>query len=281
MRDARDPIRLVALDIDGTLVGPDHLVPPRTAATIRAALDRGVVVALVTGRMPAFALPLARELGITAPLVAHHGAAIVLPAGDRVLQHTPLAPEVAREAIEWSADHGLPVHLNRLDELIMRSDDPRAQDYGRLLGVEPLLVDDLRSALDPPVTKVMAGGAPGRPLASLEPARAAFGGRATVTISNPRFLEFLGPGVSKGRAVRWLASRFDVPLAQTLAIGDSLSDLDMLAVVGWPVAMPTAPDAVRAVARHIAQPLEEDGVAEILESLVLGATAVVDTRRPA
>ena len=272
MREGRDPIRLVALDIDGTLVGPGHLVRPRTAATLRAALDRGVIVALVTGRMAAFAMPIARELDIVAPLLAHHGAAIVLP-DTRVLEHTPLDSEVAREAIEWSADQGLPVHLNRLDELIMRSDDPRAEAYGRLLGVEPRLVDDLRSALDPPVTKVMAGEAPGRPLALFESARAAFAGRASVAISNPRFLEFLGPDVSKGRAVSWLADRFSVPLASTLAIGDSMSDMDMLAVVGYPVAMPTAPDEVKAVARHIAPPLEEDGVAHVLEALVLAVPA--------
>ena len=273
MPEGRDPIRLVALDIDGTLVGPDHRVRPRTAATLRAALDRGVIVALVTGQMAAFALPIARELGITAPLLAHHGAAVVLPAGDRVLEHTPMGSEVAREAIDWAAHHGLAVHLNRLDELIMRSDDPRAEAYGRLLGVEPRLVDDLRSALDPPVTKVMAGEAPGRPLALFESARAAFAGRASVAISNPRFLEFLGPDVSKGRAVSWLADRFSVPLASTLAIGDSMSDMDMLAVVGYPVAMPTAPDEVKAVARHIAPPLEEDGVAHVLEALVLAVPA--------
>jgi Cof subfamily protein (haloacid dehalogenase superfamily) len=223
--------------------------------------------------MAAFALPIARELGITAPLLAHHGAAIVLPASGRVLGHTPLEPAVAREAIEWSADHGLLVHLNRLDELIMRADDRRAEAYGRLLGVEPRLVDDLRAALDPPVTKVMAGEAPGRPPALFEPARAAFRGRASITISNPRFLEFLGPEVSKGRAVEWLAARSGVPLAQTLAIGDSLSDLDMLTLVGHPVAMANAPDAVKAVARHIAPPIEEDGVAHVLEALVLAVPA--------
>jgi hydroxymethylpyrimidine pyrophosphatase-like HAD family hydrolase len=94
-----------------------------------------------------------------------------------------------------------------------------------------------------------------------------------VTISHPRFLEFVAPGVSKGRAVRWLARRLGVPLAATLAIGDQWNDLEMLAEVGHGAAMPTAPLEVRAVARYIAPPLADEGVAALIEQLVLASPA--------
>ena len=84
-----------------------------------------------------------------------------------------------------------------------------------------------------------------------------------MTISHPRFLEFVAPGVSKGRAIRWLARRMGVPLGQTLAIGDQWNDLEMLAEVGHGAAMPTAPAAVRAVARYVAPPVGEEGVAAL------------------
>ena len=274
MPEPRFPIRLVALDVDGTLLGPDHAIGPRTVAAVRAAADRGVVVALVTGRMAAYARGVARTLGITAPLIAHHGAAIHLldAAGgsDRVVRHLALAGPVARDALDWAAAHDLQTHMNRLDELLMDAGDPRATDYGRLLGVEPVLVSDLRLAVQPPVTKVMAGGRPGPPAALFDEARAVFAGRACITLSNPRFLDILAPEVSKGHAVHWLARRFDVPLGQALAIGDNLTDLDMLAEVGHPVAMPHAPEAVRAQARTIAPSLDEDGAAQVIEELVLG-----------
>jgi hypothetical protein len=96
-----------------------------------------------------------------------------------------------------------------------------------------------------------------------------FAGLADVTISHPRFLEFVAPGVSKGRAIRWLARRLGIPLGATLAIGDQWNDLEMLAEVGHGAAMPTAPAAVRAVARYVAPPVGAEGVAALIESLVL------------
>ena len=94
-----------------------------------------------------------------------------------------------------------------------------------------------------------------------------------MTISHPRFLEFVAPGVSKGRAVRWLARRLRVPLGAALAIGDQWNDLEMLAEVGHGTAMPTAPGAVLAAARYIAPPLAEEGVARMIEALVLASPA--------
>ena len=100
-----------------------------------------------------------------------------------------------------------------------------------------------------------------------------------MTISHPRFLEFVAPGVSKGRAVRCLARRLRVPLGATLAVGDQWNDVEMLAEVGHGAAMPTAPDGVRAVARYVAPPVADEGVATIIEQLVLAAPARCRSRR--
>jgi hydroxymethylpyrimidine pyrophosphatase-like HAD family hydrolase len=92
-----------------------------------------------------------------------------------------------------------------------------------------------------------------------------------VTISHPRFLEFLAPGVSKLVGVRHLARRARVPLGRVLAIGDQFNDLEMIAGVGHGAAMPTAPDAVRAAARYVARPVGEEGAAQLIEALVLSS----------
>jgi hypothetical protein len=101
-----------------------------------------------------------------------------------------------------------------------------------------------------------------------------FAGRADVTISHPRFMEIVAPGVSKGRAVRWLARRHGIPLEQVMAIGDQRNDLEMIAAVGHGVAMAGAPAEVIAAARYVAPPIEEEGAAQMIERLVLA-------RRPA
>jgi len=120
----------------------------------------------------------------------------------------------------------------------------------------------------------VAIGAGHHSLDVLEEGRAHFAGRAEVTLSHPRFLEFLAPGVSKGQAVRWLARRQGIPLEQSLAIGDQYNDLEMISEVGHGVAMPSAPDAVRAAARYLAPPVSEEGAAQMIERIAL------DGRRP-
>lgn len=269
------PIRLVALDLDGTLVDDDLLLRERTRAAIGAAIDRGVSVSIVTGRMATSAMVFARELGVRDPLVGFQGAlirAIPEPGSERLgrlLLHRPLAAAAAREAIEWSRSIGLDPHVNHLERFIIRADDPRAEDYSAFLGGRAVVVPDLLAWLRRPVSKVIAvsDGPIDEPV--LHIARERFAGRADVTISHPRFLEFLRPGVSKGAAVRWLARRAGVPAANVMAIGDQFNDLEMIAGAGHGTAMPHAPAAVRAAARYVAPPLEEEGAASIIEQLVL------------
>src|SRR5829696_99645 len=113
------PIRLLALDIDGTIVGHDFGISDRTVAAIRGAVERGVRVSLATGRMPSSAVLYANRLGLTEPIIGHQGAIVrAMPARreppppedappvfrgrvGRMLDHEPLAPEVVREAIRW------------------------------------------------------------------------------------------------------------------------------------------------------------------------------------
>lgn len=270
------PIRLIALDIDGTLIGDDHDMGPRTIAAVRAAMARDVAVSLVTGRMVSSALRFAEELELTGPVVGYQGGLIrAMPeVGSRrlgkLLLHTPLKPAVAREIVEWTREHGMDPHLNHLERFILRADDDKADDYSAFMGARAELVPDLVAAITHPITKVLAVGEPPVPMEMAPIARAYFGGRADVTISHPRFLEFIAPGVSKGRAVRWLARRLHVPLAATLAIGDQWNDLEMLSEVGHGTAMPSAPAEVRGAARYIAPPLEDEGAAQVIEQLVLG-----------
>ncbi|MGK2849550.1 MAG: Cof-type HAD-IIB family hydrolase [Candidatus Limnocylindrales bacterium] len=281
------PIRLIALDIDGTIIDDGLTIGPRTRAAIRAAMDRDVAVSLVTGRMVSSAIRFARDLGLTGPVVGYQGGLIrAMPeAGSRrlgrLLMHTPLPASVAREIVLWARDQRMDPHVNHLERFILRDDDPRADEYSSFMGSQAELVPDLVAAIRHPVTKVLAVGEPPQPVEIAPLARAHFAGRADVTISHPRFLEFVAPGVSKGRAVRWLSRRLGVPLAATLAVGDQWNDFEMLDEVGHGAAMPTAPAAVQAVARYLARPVTEEGVATLIEQLVLAppADALAASRR--
>jgi Cof subfamily protein (haloacid dehalogenase superfamily) len=268
--------RLVALDLDGTLIGDDLRLRPRTVAAVRAVVDRGVHVVLVTGRMTTSALPYALELGLRDPLVGLQGALIreMPDPGSRrlgrLLYHSPLAADVVLEALAWCRAAGLSAHLNHLERMVIAADDERADDYSRWAFGRVAIVPDLEAWVRRPVTKVISVGPPPLPDFALARARADFAGRAHATVSHPMFLEFLSPRVNKGRAVRHVARRLGVDLEATLAIGDQLNDIEMLATVGTGVAMAGAPDAVTAAARHVAPPLAEEGAAQVLEEMILG-----------
>ena len=281
------PIRMLALDIDGTLVDADAELSERTIAAIREAVARGVSVSLATGRMPSSAVLFANRLGLEEPIIGHQGAVVrAMPAPSArtdvtmppfrgrigpILSHTPLAPDVTADAVRFCVQHGLDPHINHLERMIVQRGDPNFADYSAYLGRDAEVVDDLARDVRHGVSKVIAVGEEGRPMALVAEARRRFEGRASPTVSHPRFLEFVGDGVSKGRAVAWLAHRAGIPLGQVLAMGDALNDLEMVADAGHGTAMPTAPAEVRLAARYIAPPVGEDGAAAIIEALVLAA----------
>ena len=272
------PVRLLALDLDGTLLGSDRIIRPRVRSAVAEAIESGVIVTIATGRMYRSTLPFATSLGIVAPIICYQGAYVRdLPARDgtpgRLLLHRTMPGVVAREAIGWARTRGFDPHVNVDDRLVMQADATSAEDYERLSGIGAEFVEDLPAAIRGPVTKVLAVGRAPLPEQWLAEARAAFEGRAQVTVSHPEYLEWNAPGVTKGRAVRWLARRLGIPLAETMAIGDQYNDAEMLAEVGHGVAMGDSPEAVRVAARHVTATIADDGAALAIEALVLGREA--------
>ena len=287
------PIRLVALDLDGTLVGHDFRLSDRTREVIGEAVRRGVKVSIATGRMSSSAVVYANQLGLVEPIIAHQGAVVrempvIREEADpdarvdtpgatwrgrvgRLLHHEPLPAAVVREAIAWCRAHDLDPHVNDLERIIAWEHDPSFVAHQGYLGPGARIVPDLAAAIRRPMTKVLSVGVPPRPMELVGEARRVFAGRADPTVSHPRFLEFVAPGVSKGRAVAWLAHRARIPMGQVLTAGDALNDVEMIVAAGHGAAMATAPEVVRAAARYVAPPVEEDGVAALFEALVLAS----------
>ena len=279
------PIRLLALDIDGTLVNHEFHIADRTVAAIRGAVRLGVRVSLATGRTPSSAVTYANRIGLTEPIIGHQGALVrAMPARreawdpdsqryvgrvGRILHHEPLAAAVVREALAWCRDRGLDPHMNDRERFIVWDEDPRFEDYSAFLGPAAVVVPDILAAADRPMSKVISSGEPPLPMELYPLAKAHFAGRADATLSHPRFLEFVAPGVSKGRAVAWLAHRAGIPMSQVMTIGDAFNDLEMISDAGHGTAMGTAPAEVRLAARYVAPTVDLDGAAALIEQLIL------------
>ncbi len=262
-------IRLVALDLDGTLVGRDLVVRPRVRAEIARVRSRGIAGCLVTGRMYRAALPYARELALDGPIVCYQGAAIVDPRSDDVLFDRPLRNAVALEVVAMAQEERLHVQLYRNDNYYCEERNRFSDLYAGLSRVEPIVVPSLREAFaTSDATKAVIVADADVASRYVTQVQARLGKRAYVTRSYPEFIEILNPNVDKGEALAFVAARLRVAMEEVLAVGDSWNDEPLLRVAGVAVAMGNAPDAVKAVADAVVGDVDHDGVAEALERYV-------------
>jgi Cof subfamily protein (haloacid dehalogenase superfamily) len=267
-------MKLVALDLDGTLVGRDLVVHPRVRDAIARMLDAGVRGCIVTGRMYRATIPFARELGLDAPVICYQGAAIVDPQSDEVLRDVPLPPETVRTIVDIAEEHRLHLQLYRNDEYYCEERNRFSDLYARLSNTQPVIVPSLREAFfSSPSTKALVIDDSDKAAGEAALFGRALEGRAYVTRSLPEFVEMLNPAVDKGDALRFVAEHLGIGPKDVVAIGDSWNDEPLLAAAGFGIAMGSAPEELRARAHAVVADVAHDGVAEAIERYVLGASA--------
>lgn len=261
--------KLLAMDLDGTLIGNDLLLSERVKRAVAAAEAAGVLAALATGRMFRATLPFARALGITTPAICYQGAMVHDIAGDGIIYEQPVPLAAAREAVAEAEGCGF-VTLAYVDDWCYAGkDSPEAQFYARHSRIQPRFVGELLDWLDTPPTKLVIVSTAEQTDANVSHFRQTFGSRLNVTKSYPLFTEIIHPDVSKGRALARLAERLGVAREEVVAIGDNLNDLDMIEYAGLGIAMGNGAPAVRQAAGWICPTQAEDGVAVAIEERIL------------
>jgi hydroxymethylpyrimidine pyrophosphatase-like HAD family hydrolase len=273
--------RLLALDIDGTLLRSDRTISPRTRAAIAAARARGVDVALVTGRRYPSARLVAEDLGGRAPLVLHNGALVVEEG--TVVRCRPLAKEIANRAIlagrSAGADPVVHCGLGGEGRLLVEGLSPSNTLLAYYLDKshpDVAIVADLVAALGEDPLQVMYGGTIAEMDALQPPLTDALGTAARIERTvYPRIgvglLDILQPGVGKAEALEFLQTRFGVAAAETLAIGDNWNDHEMLEHSGLGLVMGNADPALREMGLPVLPSNDEDGVAVAIERHILGS----------
>jgi Cof subfamily protein (haloacid dehalogenase superfamily) len=263
-------IRLIALDLDGTLVGPDLTIRPRVRDAIAQARERGVAITIVTGRMLAAARPFAHQLGIDGALVCYQGAAIFNVTTGQVVQMTPVRQDVTREVLAWAAERGIHAQCYLDDKLYLQSINEFSKRYTDLARVEPHLVPSLSEMFhDRPTIKIVLVDNPAPSEQHLAALTSLLGDRAYLTRSNVDFVEVLDPRVNKGAALAFVADGYGATLEETLAVGDAWNDLPLLEAAGIGVAMGSGPPELLARADAVVGDVAHDGVAEAIERFVL------------
>jgi Cof subfamily protein (haloacid dehalogenase superfamily) len=265
-------IKLVVLDIDGTLLNSKQELSARNEHALKAALAEGVQVVLATGKTRNAGVKLVETLGLKTPGIYLQGLVIYEPDGTLVYQET-LEPAIARQVLTFGIDRGFKfiaysgtrMMIARPEPEIsaglMRYHEPKAEVVGPLVN----LVDRM------PLNKLMAIGEPRAIKALRWQLEAQLGGEARLMQAGiPTMLEILPRGACKGTALRHLLDdMMHIDKANVMAMGDAENDMEMLQLAGLGVAIGNADAPLKKIAQHVVGTNDEDGVAEAIERFVL------------
>lgn len=271
-------IRLLVLDIDGTIAGVENTIRPPVKQAIQAAQAKGIQVAIATGRMYRSALRFYHDVGSTLPLMAYQGALVQDPNTQKVHRHWTVSKSLATQLLDYFEQPDwrslLSVHFYINDQLYVREITAETQVYAERSNIEPIAVGDLRTALtqEQEPTKVLALSDDttliDRMLGNLR--RRYTPAELYLTTSVATFFEATNPLVNKGTAVRYLAEEYlGLQANQVMAIGDNFNDVEMIEYAGIGVAMGNAPEGVQAAADWVAPTVERDGAAAAIAEFLL------------
>ena len=272
--------RLIACDLDETLLDDNGDVPPRVRDAVTAARKRGARFVLATGRPYVSTHRTLDQLGILDAedeyVISFNGGVITENADERPLTSCELDPDVAEALYERGVAQGLCMHVYTLDTVYVYNYLPEERAYieGRMciLETDEPTLSFLRDKGEP-IVKLLYMSFDARLLHALEHELADIGVTQGLDVcySSNRYLEFNAPGVNKGAGLLELARRLGIPQSETMAIGDNSNDAPMIRAAGLGVAVANATDEAKASADYVCHAGNNAGaVAEALERFVLG-----------
>lgn len=272
-------IKLIALDLDGTLVPSDQVIPERTARVIREVVEQGVYVVLASGRCTKSAAKVQQTLGISGqPLILHNGVIVRVDETRPTILDTiplPTLQRFYRCSMEYDWDCSFVfgdcdmVYTNTDDEFnhfVMReynlSEPVYTPDFGEM--------ERYCRMFEEPNKILVTCDNLEQTLATEQQLRREFGDGLSVLVAGERFIDIAPSGVSKGVGLRELTAKLGISPEEVMAVGDSNNDLTMLAFAGVSVAMENALETVKQAARYRTDSNDREGVRKAIEKYVLG-----------
>lgn len=276
-------IRLIALDLDGTLINSRWEISERDRRALADTFERGIQIVVVTGRRPLSAAPYVAQIPCPVTTITSNGALVRTPEGEVVYQDF-LPREVAHQALEVTHEYRpytvAIFHVPGRGQVTMQdnafTEGPLGW-YVRTSLDHLLLVPDLKAVVTSDPVQLMMGGPQGR----IEPAEillrdSPVGPSVELTWTkyparDIAILDIMNRGCSKGRALKFWATRASITPNEIMAIGDNFNDLEMLEFAGLPVLMGNYCAGLDRPGWAITSSSDENGVATAIETYVLNA----------
>ena len=247
-------IRAAALDLDGTIIGPDELVTPAVKDAI-ARLSARIPVFIATGREPHDVFNYAQQLGLTGPQLSDGGAAILDPVNCRHIWSANLGPELASEVLGMIEELGARFVATHIQGTFRQVVDIPDWDIVRISALD----------LSREAAEALTERYSGHHRISVILASLPYNGLWAV--------DFTQLGVDKGTGIAKMGELLGVNPANMACVGDSYNDLPMFRSCGLPIAMGGAPEEIQSAASLSAPLVEEDGLAQAIDRYILPCVA--------
>jgi Cof subfamily protein (haloacid dehalogenase superfamily) len=269
-----DP-KIIAFDLDDTLLNSDLTITPATAEAIRKAVAKGIYCVLCSGRAENAILKYIRLLDIAGMqtgryIIALNGAVVYDMHKRFVVYSRKVEGDVLLYAYKEAEKFGLSAEVYNPSTIFTPIDNDWTRIDADLSGLKLQVVDDFPSLLARGQSKMVIPGNP-EILESLQKKlKKDLGASAVIFTSKPYFLEIMPPECGKGESILWLAEELGIPKEKTMAFGDSMNDESMIRMVQYSVAMVNGLDYIKNIATYVTEKTNnEDGIADFLESFVL------------
>ncbi len=264
--------KLICTDIDGTLLDTNHQISAENKRVITKAYQKGITIALVSGRKAASLEVLQKELGIRGPLGCYSGALVVDE--EKILASHPISWEATQKVLAFVEDKGVESFIYTDRRWYIHKESPWmafetsvSKTEGKVLPFDEL-PDHCKNSGETPY-KILCMSTDIEVVLKLEALlKQKFSSILNVYRSGSIYLEISAKDVDKGHALEAICEAYGYETSQAMAIGDYYNDLGMLKVAGYSVAMDNAPDDVKIHAQRVTASNSKDGLAKAIEAIL-------------
>lgn len=263
-------MKLIGVDVDGTLLNSENKITPRTRQALIRAGQMGHKIVIVSGRPTSAVKDLAKELEFdkfNGLLANYNGGSITDYTSGKVLANHNLERNLALEILDKT--RFLNIIVPYKDMILSDKDHKFLEAESKLLGLEAKILSDIRDKLDFDPNKILFAAEIAKLEESIPFLKENFGNVTSQVRSHRNYYEIMPKGLSKGNSLLEIAKLYDIDQADIIAFGDEMNDFTMIEVAGVGVAMANAVDKIKEIADYVTLSNDEDGIGDYIEKYVL------------
>lgn len=260
--------KMIAIDIDGTLLNKDKKILFETKQDIKEAYNKGIIICICTGRAYPAAKRYVDELCLDIPLILYNGSRILMNNGAEIIFNKTIDKEVSNSVFDIINMNDGTFCFWKEDTLYFNKNNEYTAYYEKLTGIKPTIIIDYDESIFTNINKFLWFDTPENLMFIKNNILNNVAGIDCFKSQN-YILEIVPTGINKGEAIKFLANYYNIDISEVIAIGDDENDVSMIMAAGLGVAMKNAKDCVKEVADYISSSNEENGVGKVINKFIL------------